>query len=55
MNEMQAMIIGLVAKLGIEGALIVLNNIAKAITIDDAIAALQVAQKTTWEDFKKNA
>lgn len=55
MNEMQLMIIGMIAKVGLESAIIILKNISKVVTVDDAITALKVAQSQTWEDFKKNA
>lgn len=56
MNEqMQAAIIALVAKVGLNVAIAILENISKATTIDEAIAALKASAAKTWDDYKKEA
>lgn len=45
--------INLMIKLGFDVATIVWQNISKAATVDDAIAALQVSRGKTWDDYKK--
>ncbi len=54
-SNMTALLIGLVAKLGIEGAIIVLDNIKNVKTIDDAIVALEASVGKTWADYVKEA
>lgn len=48
-------IINLVAKVGIDAAISVLNGIARAKTVDEAIIALEESSKKTWADYKKEA
>lgn len=42
----------LIAKVGLTAAINIMENLGKAVTIDDAIAALKKAQAKTWEDYK---
>lgn len=48
-------IINLVAKVGLDTAVYVLNGLKSATTIDEAIAALEASKGKTWEDYKKAA
>lgn len=45
--------INLIIKLGFDTATIVWDNINKAATVDDAIAALKASRGKTWDDYKK--
>lgn len=54
-NEMQMLIISLVAKVGIQAAIDILEKIGKAATIDDAIIALKSSAAKSWDDYKKEA
>ena len=54
-TDMGALIIGLVGKVGLDAALIILKNLSKVVTIDDAIAALETSRGKTWADYKKEA
>lgn len=55
MNPWQVALVNLIAKVGLDAAIAIVENINKAATIDDAIAALQETQKKTWEDYKAQA
>ncbi len=44
--------INLMIRLGFDAAAIVWQNMQKAATVDDAIAALRASRGTTWEDYK---
>jgi len=46
-------VINLVSKVGIDAAEIILTNMAKASTIDDAIKALQEAKQFNWNKAKQ--
>lgn len=48
-------IINLIAKVGLDTAVYVLNGLKSATTIDEAIAALEASKGKTWEDYKKDA
>lgn len=55
MNEaLTIAVINLIAKVGIDAAEVILTNMAKAATIDDAIKALQEAKKITWSQLKQS-
>jgi hypothetical protein len=54
-TNMASIVASLVAKVGIDAAIIILTNLAKVVTIDDAIAALEASRGKTWEDYKKEA
>ena len=45
--------INLIIRLGFDAATIVWENINKAATVDDAIAALQASRGKTWNDYKQ--
>jgi hypothetical protein len=45
-------LINLIARLGIDTAVVVWKNIHSAATIDDAIAALEKSMSKNWTDFK---
>lgn len=54
MSEQMIIMIGnLVAKVGLDAAISIIDGIKNAKTIDDAIAALKKTQAVTWDDFKK--
>lgn len=55
MSPWQLALINLIAKVGLDLALRIIDNIGKSVTIDDAIAALKETQQKTWEDYKKEA
>lgn len=50
--ELQIAVFNLIAKVGLDTAVIIMQNVKNAATIDDAIKALQDAQKYTWADAK---
>lgn len=52
---MKEAVILLVAKVGIQAAIDILEGIGKSTTIDEAIAALKASAAKTWEDYKKEA
>lgn len=54
MRDMEALLIGLVGKLGIDLALVALKNIQGVTTIDQAIAALEKI-KTAQEYLEEDA
>ena len=54
-SNMAELVIGLVTKVGIDTALIILDSIKNVKTIDDAIAALETSAGKTWADYKKEA
>jgi hypothetical protein len=53
MNQTQLLLLNLVAKVGIEAALSLLENATKVTTIDDAINALKEAQKISYKQLKQ--
>lgn len=53
MTPEQFLWLSLVAKVGVNAAVTILDGIKNAKSIDDAIVALQNAQKLTVEDFKR--
>lgn len=53
MTQEQFVWLQLVAKVGTNAAISILDGIKNAKTIDDAIAALKESQKVEWSDFKK--
>ncbi len=54
-DQMQAAIIALVAKVGLNLAINILEGIGKATTIDEAITALKASAAKTWDDYKAEA
>lgn len=55
MTPSELALIELVVKLGIDGALAVLQNMKNVATIDDAIAALQAAKLKTAQQYIEEA
>lgn len=53
MNQEQFLILQLVAKVGTNAAISILEGMKNAKTIDDAINALRESQKLTYTDFKE--
>lgn len=51
-KDMTALVIGLIAKVGLQAALDILTNIKNATTIDEAIVALQKSAAKDWSQFK---
>lgn len=54
-NIMQELVIRLVAKVGIDAAIIILENMTKVTTIDEAITALKTSREKAWADYKAEA
>jgi len=54
-TSMAELIISLVAKVGLDAAIIILSNINSVTTIDDAITALKASRSKTWTDYVKEA
>ncbi len=52
MNESQLVILNLVTKVGVDAALILLENLTKVSTIDDAISALRKTQTESYKQLK---
>lgn len=50
--ELQVAIFNMVVSIGIDATLAILNGMKNASTIDDAILALQSAQKVGWKEAK---
>jgi hypothetical protein len=48
-------IINLVAKVGFDAAISVINGLKNSKTIDDALTALEASKSKSWEDFKREA
>jgi len=55
MNEWQIALISLIAKVGLDAAIAIANNITSSATYDDAIAALKKTQEKTWQMYKDEA
>ena len=53
MTPEQFLWLSLVAKVGVNAAVTILDGIKNAKTVDDALAALRAIQAKTWEDYKK--
>lgn len=54
-QQIQAAIIALVAKVGLNLAINILEGLGKATTIDEAIGALRKSSEKTWDDYKAEA
>jgi hypothetical protein len=50
---LQLAIYQMIASIGIDATVAIMNGIKNATTIDDAIAALQAAQKIGWKEAKE--
>jgi hypothetical protein len=51
--SLQIAIFNMVANVGIEATVAILNGMKNASSIEDAIKALQAAQLIKWSDFKE--
>lgn len=45
----------LIAKVGIDAAIFILEALTKVTTIEEAIEALKISRSKTWEDYKNQA
>lgn len=52
-EKMKELVLGLIIKEGLSAALIILENMQKVTTIDDAINALKKTQTQVWAAFKE--
>lgn len=50
--ELQIAVFNLIAKVGIDSAIVIMQSMKNAATIDDAIKACQGAQAGSWSDAK---
>ena len=50
--ELQIAVFNLIAKVGLDSAVAIMQGMKNAATIDDAIKALQDAQTVGWSDAK---
>ena len=50
--ELQIAVFNMIAKVGLDSAVAIMQGMKNATTIDDAIKALQDAQKIGWSDAK---
>ena len=50
--ELQIAVFNMIAKVGLDSAVAIMQGMKNAATIDDAIKALQDAQKVGWSDAK---
>jgi hypothetical protein len=50
--ELQIAVFNLIAKVGLDSAVAIMQGMKNAATIDDAIKACQDAQKAGWSDAK---
>lgn len=48
-------IINLIARVGIDAAIYIMDGLKSANTIDEAIAALNTSRQKTWDDYKREA
>lgn len=53
--DLIAALISLVAKVGFQAAISLMENLKSAKTIDDAIVALKTSSAKSWDDYKKEA
>lgn len=52
MNPLQIALMNLIAKVGLDTAILIAESLSKAETLDDAIAALKTSAQKTWKDYK---
>lgn len=52
MNNEQLMVMNLVTKVGVDTALILLENLTKVTTLDDAVEALRKTQQESYKQLK---
>lgn len=52
-EDMQALVLQLIIKEGLAGALIILQNLEKVTTLQDAIEAVDKSLKYDWSQFKQ--
>lgn len=55
MSELGMLILKLVATNGIDLTMQLISTLGKVTTVDEAIAALQVAKSKTWQDYVNEA
>ena len=54
-KDMQALIIGLIAKVGLAAAIDIIEGLTKVTTIDDALVALKASAAKDWAAYKLEA
>ena len=52
-NEMIIALAGLISRVGLDAAIIIMESLKKSTTIDEAIVALKESQQKTWADYKR--